>query len=94
MQLLVYDEIHYLRDKERGVVWEESIILAPKACRFAFLSATIPNAMEFAVVSDAQECLGRGMREKGWELVDGAWSLQPPFPTQWSLQWSAMPWGG
>jgi superfamily II RNA helicase len=28
--LLVYDEIHYLRDKERGVVWEESIILAPK----------------------------------------------------------------
>ena len=48
VQLLVYDEIHYLRDKERGVVWEESIILAPKSCRFAFLSATIPNAKEFA----------------------------------------------
>lgn len=48
VQLLVYDEIHYLRDKERGVVWEESIILAPKSCRFAFLSATIPNALEFA----------------------------------------------
>eukprot|EP00798_Chlamydomonas_sp_ICE-L_P020959 gene20959-27812_t len=47
VQLLVYDEIHYLRDKERGVVWEESIIMAPKACRFAFLSATIPNAREF-----------------------------------------------
>ncbi len=30
VQLVVYDEIHYLRDKERGVVWEESIILAPK----------------------------------------------------------------
>jgi hypothetical protein len=30
------------------VVWEESIILAPKAVRFAFLSATIPNAREFA----------------------------------------------
>jgi ATP-dependent RNA helicase DOB1 len=44
----VYDEIHYLRDKERGVVWEESIIMAPKSCRFAFLSATIPNAKEFA----------------------------------------------
>jgi hypothetical protein len=28
--LIVYDEIHYLRDKERGVVWEESIILAPR----------------------------------------------------------------
>lgn len=46
--LIVYDEIHYLRDKERGVVWEESIVLAPRSARFAFLSATIPNAREFA----------------------------------------------
>lgn len=46
-QLLVFDEIHYLRDTERGVVWEESIVLAPKTARFAFLSATIPNAQEF-----------------------------------------------
>lgn len=44
----MYDEIHYLRDKERGVVWEESIVLMPKTVRFAFLSATIPNALEFA----------------------------------------------
>ena len=44
----MYDEIHYLRDKERGVVWEESIIMAPKTARFVFLSATIPNAREFA----------------------------------------------
>ena len=48
VSLVVYDEIHYLRDKERGVVWEESIILAPKSTRFAFLSATIPNARDFA----------------------------------------------
>lgn len=46
--LVVYDEIHYLRDRERGVVWEESIVLAPPTVRFAFLSATIPNALEFA----------------------------------------------
>ncbi|ORX48488.1 antiviral helicase [Hesseltinella vesiculosa] len=45
---VVYDEIHYMRDKERGVVWEESIILLPHAVRYVFLSATIPNAMEFA----------------------------------------------
>ncbi|KAI8981085.1 rRNA-processing arch domain-containing protein [Pilobolus umbonatus] len=45
---VVYDEIHYMRDSERGVVWEESIILLPDAVRFVFLSATIPNAMEFA----------------------------------------------
>ena len=35
VQLIVYDEIHYLRDRERGVVWEESIILAPKTARWA-----------------------------------------------------------
>lgn len=45
---VVFDEIHYMRDKERGVVWEETIILLPDAVRYVFLSATIPNAMEFA----------------------------------------------
>lgn len=37
-----------MRDKERGVVWEESIILLPDSVRFVFLSATIPNARDFA----------------------------------------------
>lgn len=45
---VVFDEIHYMRDKERGVVWEETIILLPDNVRYVFLSATIPNAMEFA----------------------------------------------
>ena len=44
---VIYDEVHYMRDKERGVVWEESIILLPHKVRFVFLSATIPNAREF-----------------------------------------------
>ncbi len=43
----IYDEVHYMRDKERGVVWEESIILLPHKVRFVFLSATIPNARQF-----------------------------------------------
>jgi superfamily II RNA helicase len=44
---IIYDEVHYMRDKERGVVWEESIILLPHNVRFVFLSATIPNSKEF-----------------------------------------------
>ena len=48
MAWVIFDEIHYMRDKERGVVWEESIILLPQAIRLIFLSATIPNAREFA----------------------------------------------
>lgn len=45
---VVYDEIHYMKDVERGVVWEESIILLDHAIRYVFLSATIPNAREFS----------------------------------------------
>ncbi|KAB2078359.1 hypothetical protein ES319_A06G156800v1 [Gossypium barbadense] len=45
---VVFDEVHYMRDRERGVVWEESIVMAPKNSRFVFLSATVPNAKEFA----------------------------------------------
>ena len=30
------------------MIWEECIILLPSAARFVFLSATIPNASEFA----------------------------------------------
>jgi ATP-dependent RNA helicase DOB1 len=45
---VIFDEIHYLRDKMRGVVWEETIILLPDKVRYVFLSATIPNAMQFA----------------------------------------------
>ena len=45
---VVFDEIHYMRDKMRGVVWEETIILLPDNVRYVFLSATIPNARQLA----------------------------------------------
>jgi superfamily II RNA helicase len=67
---VIFDEIHYMRDKseftvdlfiilegidshvfffsDRGVVWEEAIILLPHKVRYVFLSATIPNAKQFA----------------------------------------------
>uniref|UniRef100_UPI00358E6646 exosome RNA helicase MTR4 n=1 Tax=Myxine glutinosa TaxID=7769 RepID=UPI00358E6646 len=45
---VVFDEIHYMRDLERGVVWEETIILLPDNVHYVFLSATIPNARQFA----------------------------------------------
>lgn len=59
MAWVIFDEIHYMRDKERGVVWEETIIMLPPAVKLVFLSATIPNAREFAewIVSlKAQPC--------------------------------------
>jgi len=40
---VIFDEIHYLDDDERGTVWEESIIFAPQHIKLIALSATIPN---------------------------------------------------
>lgn len=45
---IIFDEVHYLKDRERGVIWEETIILAPKNVRYCLLSATTPNASELA----------------------------------------------
>ncbi|KAG9392518.1 DSHCT (NUC185) domain [Carpediemonas membranifera] len=45
---VVFDEVHYMRDAERGVVWEETMIHLPQETRCVFLSATIPNAAQFA----------------------------------------------
>ncbi len=46
---VIFDEVHYMRDKDRGVVWEESIVLLSPKIKLVFLSATIPNAREFAM---------------------------------------------
>ena len=45
---IIFDEIHYLSDEDRGTVWEESIIFMPPGMRLLGLSATIPNAEELA----------------------------------------------
>lgn len=44
---VIFDEIHYINDIERGTVWEESIIFAPQHIKFVCLSATIPNINPF-----------------------------------------------
>ena len=38
---VVFDEIHYMRDKERGVVWEETLILLPDNVHYVFLSGEL-----------------------------------------------------
>lgn len=48
VDLVVFDEAHYLADEDRGHVWEEAIILTPARIRMLLLSATVGNADEFA----------------------------------------------
>jgi superfamily II RNA helicase len=43
---VVFDEVHYLADPERGTVWEEAIIASPPHVQLVCLSATIANAEE------------------------------------------------
>ena len=45
---VVFDEVHYMQDKDRGVVWEETIIFLPDTVKMVFLSATLSNSREFA----------------------------------------------
>ena len=43
---IIFDEIHYIDDYERGTVWEESLIFLPDHMNVLGLSATIPNIGE------------------------------------------------
>ena len=45
---VIFDEVHYINDPDRGRVWEECIILMPKTITMIMLSATIDRADEFA----------------------------------------------
>ncbi len=45
---VIFDEIHYLSDIERGTVWEESILFAPAESRLLCLSATVSNLADLA----------------------------------------------
>jgi len=45
---IIFDEIHYIDNPERGTVWEESLIFLPKHMNLLGLSATIPNIQQFA----------------------------------------------
>ena len=46
--VVVFDEVHYMGDPERGTAWEESILLSPPAGQLICLSATVPNLDEVA----------------------------------------------
>lgn len=48
VEFIIFDEVHYVNDSERGVVWEEVIIMLPDHVKLVLLSATVPNTFEFA----------------------------------------------
>lgn len=72
VEYVIFDEVHYVNDSERGVVWEEVIImLQPHIC-LIFLSATTPNAAEFS------DWIGRTKRKNVYLIT----TLHRPVPLQ------------
>lgn len=75
VEYVIFDEIHYINDIERGTVWEESIIFAPQNIKFVCLSATIPNINEFAKWM-------RSVREVEIDVIE---ELERPVPLKHHL---------
>ncbi|MEK7449507.1 MAG: DEAD/DEAH box helicase [Planctomycetota bacterium] len=48
IEYVIFDEIHFLDDEDRGTVWEESLIFAPPHIKIIALSATILNLDQLA----------------------------------------------
>ncbi|CAI5439778.1 unnamed protein product [Caenorhabditis angaria] len=48
LEWVVFDEVHYINNEERGHVWEEVLIMLPAHVKIVMLSATVPNCVEFA----------------------------------------------
>ncbi|XP_063704669.1 superkiller complex protein 2 [Culicoides brevitarsis] len=72
LEYVIFDEVHYMNDPERGHVWEEVFILLPAHVCIVMLSATIPNTMEFA------NWVGRTKRRKVFVMQ----TLKRPVPLQ------------
>ena len=48
LALVVFDEVHYINDAERGSVWEQAILMLPPQVQLLMLSATIDRPEDFA----------------------------------------------
>lgn len=48
LEYVIFDEVHYINNADRGHVWEEVLILLPEHVNIIMLSATVPNTLEFA----------------------------------------------
>ncbi|XP_077986520.1 superkiller complex protein 2-like [Glandiceps talaboti] len=72
LEWVIFDEVHYINDAERGVVWEEVLIMLPDHVNLILLSATVPNTMEFA------DWIGRTKRKKIFVIS----TLKRPVPLE------------
>lgn len=46
---VIFDEVHYINDPDRGKVWEETIMMLPRHVQMVMLSATLDKPEKFAL---------------------------------------------
>jgi ATP-dependent RNA helicase DOB1 len=61
---VIFDEIHYINDTERGRVWEETIMMLPTHIQMVMLSATLDSPEKFALW-----CETRGQQQASSKIV-------------------------
>jgi superfamily II RNA helicase len=67
---VIFDEVHYINDEDRGHVWEECLILLPPAVKLILLSATLSSPYGFA------KWLGESKKVCVW-LISTLWRAVP-----------------
>jgi superfamily II RNA helicase len=67
---VVFDEVHYINDPDRGHVWEETLMLLPTTVKLILLSATLSSPYGFA------EWLGELKKVRVW-LISTLWRAVP-----------------
>ena len=70
LDAVIFDEVHYINDKDRGHVWEETLMLLPSEVHLILLSATLANPYPFA------KWLGINKQKKIW-LISTMWRAVP-----------------
>ena len=78
IKMVIFDEVHYINDRDRGKVWEESIIMLPAEINLIMLSATIAGADRFAKWIES-------IKGKTTRLVS---TLYRPVPLHHYIYWS------
>ncbi|XP_044744519.1 helicase SKI2W [Coccinella septempunctata] len=63
LEYVIFDEVHYINDRERGHVWEQVLIMLPENVSVILLSATVPKPEEFA------DWLGRTYQKKVYVIT-------------------------
>ena len=56
---IIYDEIHYINDRDRGTIWEQSIMFQPKHVCYIGLSATIDKPQKICNWSESESGANR-----------------------------------